>query len=181
MLAGAHAVNHLLHFAVPAIAAFDGVGSGWQQGLVEEGQGLFHGGGKQLLERLAKVFEATDASAKPRQFGLRGVAAATPVEEPVDLIDDLPQGPQTRLAPGDALQGLVLTRSKTMADKQMAMLKEVGNSGGDTPLFDRQFALGPGGPAPSEFRERGLELPTNRGQALEDTLVEFPRTWNWQT
>ncbi len=53
MLLGANAIDGLLHLAVAAVAAFNGIGGGGQKGLVEEGQRLFDGRREELVEWLA--------------------------------------------------------------------------------------------------------------------------------
>lgn len=106
VLAGADAVDGLLHFAVPAVAPLHGVGGGREQGVVQEGQRLFQCGREELLERLAKGLETTDSLAECGQFRQGRVGPATAIEQTVDLIDDLPQCPQLRPPPRDPLECL---------------------------------------------------------------------------
>jgi len=59
---GADSIDHLLHFAVTAVAAFDGVGRGRQQRIVQERQGLLHLGREPLAPGFVEGSEATDPS-----------------------------------------------------------------------------------------------------------------------
>ena len=110
MRAGADTVDRLLHLAMAAITAFDGVGGRRQQGIIQEGQSLFQGGREQLVERLTKGLEATDSLAKSCQFGQRRVGPAAAVEQAVSFIDDLSDCSQAGLTTGDSLKGLPLRR-----------------------------------------------------------------------
>src|SRR4030042_1830249 len=83
MLAGANAIDRLFHLAVPTVAAFDGVGGGRQQGIVQEGQRLFQRGREELLERPPEGLEATDTLAELGQFGQGRLGSATAVEQTV--------------------------------------------------------------------------------------------------
>ena len=64
VMMGADAVDGLLHLTVAAVASFDGVGSGRQQLVVEEGQGLLQVGREELGEGTADLLEAADAAAE---------------------------------------------------------------------------------------------------------------------
>jgi hypothetical protein len=60
--AGSDAVDRLLHLSVTAVAAFDGVGGRWQQGIIQEGQRFFQGGREQLVQRPAETLERPSVS-----------------------------------------------------------------------------------------------------------------------
>ena len=53
--ASPHAVDRLLHLAMAAIAALDGVGGGRQERVVEESKGLLQGGTEELAEYLGDL------------------------------------------------------------------------------------------------------------------------------
>jgi len=57
---GADAVNRLLHFAVTPIAAFDGIGRGRKQAIIQESQGLVDIGRAEGFEELAQVGKAVN-------------------------------------------------------------------------------------------------------------------------
>lgn len=171
--ARADAIDGLWHLAVAAVAPLDGVGGRRQQGIVEEGQGLLDGGGKEFAQRLAEVFEAADSLMKLGEFGLGGLGAAAAVEETVDLIDDLPQHPQARLAAGDPVKGLALGVGQMVLDKEVAMLEQVRDLGFDTLLAGRLGAIGLLDPPPAQFGRFGPELAAHRGHGLEDGFVHL--------
>jgi|WetSurMetagenome_2_1015567.scaffolds.fasta_scaffold2177805_1 hypothetical protein len=53
VLCGSNAIDGLLHLAVAAVAAFNGIGGCGQERFVEKRQRLFNGWGKEFIERLA--------------------------------------------------------------------------------------------------------------------------------
>jgi hypothetical protein len=142
VLAGADAVDGLLHLAVPAVAPLNGVGGGREQGIVQEDQRLFQCGREELLERLADGLEATDSLAEFGQFRQGRVGPATAVEQTVDFIDDLPQCPQFRPPPRDPLECLTFGRRQVMLDEQVAVDEQVGNSLFEAFLAGRQLSGG---------------------------------------
>jgi len=107
------------------VAAFNGVGSGWQEGIVKERQGFLQVGGKELLQRLADGLESADASAKSREFFQGRLSAAPTVEEAICLVHDIAQGAKLGLAASDPREGALLGRSQVMGHKEMTMCKEV--------------------------------------------------------
>lgn len=170
---GSDAINRLLHFSVAAIAAFNGIRSRRQQGIIQEGQRLFQGGREQFIQRLAETLETMNASAESSQFGQTGLGPAAAVEQAVRLIDDLPQDPKAALTPSDSPQGVLLGLRQVVLDEQMAVVKQVGDPGLDTFLSGRQLAVDPRGAAPADVGHRGLQLPADLGHGLEDGLVQF--------
>ena len=56
----ADAVDGLLHFAVTPIAAFDGIGRGRKQAIIQESQGLVDIGRAEGFEELAQVGKAVN-------------------------------------------------------------------------------------------------------------------------
>ena len=82
----AHPVDGFLHFAVAPVAAFDRVGRGGQQGIVQERECLFQSGAEELLKCLAHVLETLDSPAQAAQFFERRLRFTATVEEPVDLL-----------------------------------------------------------------------------------------------
>jgi len=81
-----NAINCLLHFAMPAVAALNGIGSGRKQGIVQECQCLFQIGRKKFFQCFADRFEAPNTLAQFCQFLKRALGATAAVKEPVDLI-----------------------------------------------------------------------------------------------
>jgi len=77
-----------LHFAVAAAAALHGVGCGGQQFVIQERQGLLHSRKEQLPQGLPDSPETPHATPQPGQFLQCGVAAATTIEEAIDLFHD---------------------------------------------------------------------------------------------
>ena len=71
-----------------------GVGGRTQQAVVQVGQRLLQVGRLELLEDRLHPFEATDAGPQPGQFRQRRLGAAAAVEQAVDLLDHLAEGPQ---------------------------------------------------------------------------------------
>ncbi len=63
-----NAVDGLLHFSVAAVAAFHGIGCGWQQFVVEQRQRLLQVGREQFLQRLANLLEATNPASELGQL-----------------------------------------------------------------------------------------------------------------
>ena len=59
-------IDASLHCSIPPIAAFNGMGCGRQQRIIQEGQRLFDIGGKQFFKNLAQVFKPSHTMA---QFG----------------------------------------------------------------------------------------------------------------
>ena len=171
--AGADAIYRLLHLPVAAIASFDGVGCCRQQRIVQEGHRLFQRGREQLIERLAKALEATDALAKSGQLGQGRVGSAATVKQAVGLIDDLPQRPKVWLAPRDPQQRLSFGRCQVVLDEQMAVVKQVRDLLFDAFLAGSQLAVGPRGSAPADLGQRAFELSSDLGHGLQDGLVEF--------
>ena len=171
--AGANAVDGLLHLPIPPVASLDGVGCRRKQRIVQEGQGLFQRGREQLLERLAEPLEAADSLTEPGQFCQGRVGSAATVEQAVNLVHDLPQGSNFRLAPRDPLERLAFSRRQVVLDEQVAVVEEIGDLGLDAFLAGCQFAVCRRWPAPADLGQRGLQLPTNLGHRLQDGLVEF--------
>jgi len=50
---GTYSIDRLLHLAVAAVSAFDSVGGGWQQRIIQERQGLLQIGREEFVECLA--------------------------------------------------------------------------------------------------------------------------------
>ena len=75
-----YSIHALLHFIVPTIGAFDCVGRGRQQRIIQKGQGLLQVGREYLLEGLANLLETADVPAELGQFGQGRVGAAAPVK-----------------------------------------------------------------------------------------------------
>jgi hypothetical protein len=134
---GAHAVDRFLHLAVPAVAAFHGVGGRRPQLLVEEREGLFQIGAEAFLERFADLLEAAHPSAELGQFLKGRLAPAAAVKEVVDFVHDRPQRPQRLVPAPDLRQRLPFGRSQVVLDEEVAVVKHVGH-----PLLQR--VLGPG-------------------------------------
>ena len=85
-------IDALLHFTIPAVTAFNGVGGGWQQRIIQERQGLLEIRREQLLERLPQGLEAAYPATKESQLFQRGFGPAAPVKQAIDLVDDRTQG-----------------------------------------------------------------------------------------
>ncbi len=155
---GAYAIDRLLHLAMATVSSFHGVGGGWQQGIIQEGQRLFQIGGEEFLQRLADLSEAADAPPKLGQLGERRLGAAPPVEETVDLIHDVAQVAHGRLTTADPGQQAFLRRCQVVLHKQMTMIKQIAD-------LLLKAVLPAGWPAhraprtaPRQLRHRGLEL-----------------------
>jgi len=108
-LAGADAIDGFLHLAVTPVAALHRVGGGWQQGIVQKGQGLFQVRREQLFERPPEAPEAADAPPEAGQPGQGGLGPASSVKEAVHFVHDLAQGAQGGQAAADPPQGLLLS------------------------------------------------------------------------
>ena len=134
---GSDAVDGLLHLAMAAVAAFDGVGGGRQQRVVQEGQGLLQVRREELLECSAHVLEAADPAPQAGQLRQGRVGAAAAVEQAIDFVHDLAQPAQMRQAAGDAPQGPLLARGQMVLDEQVAMVEQVGD-----PAFEPLAASG---------------------------------------
>ena len=61
---GANSVDALLHLSMTTIAAFDGVGSRWQQFIVQKRQRLLQIGREKLAQGLAHLLETSHAAAE---------------------------------------------------------------------------------------------------------------------
>jgi hypothetical protein len=55
---GSNAVDGLLHFTVAAVGAFDGVGGGWKETVIQESQCFFQCGGLKFGKSLRQGLEA---------------------------------------------------------------------------------------------------------------------------
>jgi hypothetical protein len=119
------AVHRLLHLAMPAVASFRGVGGRTQQAIVQLGQCLLQVGRLEFLEDRSQSLEAMDVSPQPVQFRQRRRGATPAVEQPVDLLDHFPEGPQLGRAPADAPQDSPLTRRELTSHEEMTMLEQV--------------------------------------------------------
>ena len=93
---GAYAVDGLLHFAMATEAAFYGVGSRGQQGVIQKRQRLVEVLGEQLLERLADVFESAHAATQADEFLQGGVGSTAAIKESIDFVHDVAQRPEMR-------------------------------------------------------------------------------------
>lgn len=71
-----------------AISAFDGVGGGRQQVIVQKGQRLLECRTEELLERFAESGESAYPLPKFGELGQSGFSPAASVEEAVHLIHD---------------------------------------------------------------------------------------------
>ncbi len=169
---GTDTVDRLLHLAMSAVASFDGVGGGRQQGVVQEGQRFFQRGREEFFERLADGLEASDTPAEFGQLGPGGVGSAAAVEQGVNRVYDSSQDSQVRLPPRDALQRFSLRRSQVVLDEQMAVVEQIGDLGFEAFLAGRQFAVGRRRPAAAEFGQRGLQLSPHLCHGLQDGLVD---------
>ena len=86
---GPNAVDVFLHFAVAAVAAFHGIGCGWQQFVVKERERLLQVGREQFLQCLANLLEATNPASELGQLFQRGVRPTAAIEQTIDLIHDV--------------------------------------------------------------------------------------------
>ena len=89
VLAGANAVDGLLHFSMATVGAFHGIGCGRQQGVIKEGKGLLEIGREEFLERLSQCPESPDTTTQFGEFFQCGIHATSAIEETIDFIDDL--------------------------------------------------------------------------------------------
>ena len=113
----ANAIHRLLHLAMTAVAAFHGIGSRRQKFVVQKRQRLLQVGREQLLQCLADLLEATNATSEPREFVQRGFGTAATVEEAIDLIHDVSKCSQFRPPAGDALERSLLSPSQLVPDE----------------------------------------------------------------
>ena len=89
VLAGAYTVDALLHLSMATVGAFHGIGRSREQGIIEEGQGLFERRREEFLERLAQCRESPDTTTQLGEFFQCGIHATSAIEETIDVIDDL--------------------------------------------------------------------------------------------
>ena len=127
VLAGANAVDGLLHLAVTAVAPLHGVGSRRKQFVVEERQGLLQIGRLQLAENLADLLEAANSLAQLGQLRQRRVGAAATIEQAVGLLHQFAQGSQLRQPARDLLEGSTFREREIVLDEEMTMFEEVGD------------------------------------------------------
>ena len=90
------AVHRLLHLAMPTVASFHSVGGRTQQAIIQISQRLLQVGGPELLEDRPQSLEAADLGPQPGQLRQCRRGATPAVEEPVDLLNHGPEGPQLR-------------------------------------------------------------------------------------
>jgi hypothetical protein len=124
VLLGPNPINRLLHLAVATVAAFHGVGSGWQQLVVEERQGLVELGRAKLVHDRADLLEAANALTQLGQFRQGGVRATAPIKPAVHLLHEVAQRSQLRQAPHDLAQRAPFRGRQIVLDEEMAMLEE---------------------------------------------------------
>src|ERR1041384_52604 len=172
VLLGANAVDGFLHFAMATVAALDSIRCRRQQSIIEEGQGFFQVGGKELVQDAPDFLEAADTLTELGQFGQGGVGAAAAVKQAVDLIHDRAQGAEMRLPSADALQCSLFAVSEVMPHEKVAMIEQVA----DLFLQTLPLASGPlGGPrARSAARQNGFlscQLFADLGDRSEERRV----------
>src|SRR5262249_31089193 len=108
-------------------------------------------------------FEVADLSPQPSQLPQGRLGAAPAIEQPVDLLHHLPEGPQLRQTPGDASERLALTRRQVPLHEPMAMLEQV-------PHLLLQMPASPGLP----FRLRCAGAPARQLRLLRGQLLADP-------
>src|SRR5215510_3734080 len=74
-----HPVDTLLPLAIAPVPPLHRIRGGGQQRVVKKRQGLFQGGGKELLERVAQPWEAPETTAQVRQFVQGGLGPTAPI------------------------------------------------------------------------------------------------------
>src|SRR5262249_47764126 len=112
---------------MPAVSPFHGVGGRTPQAIVPERPRPLPVGGAELLEDRPPSREAADLGPQPGQLRQRRLGATPAVEQAVDLLHHLPEGPQLRQTPADAQQRPVLTRRELAPHEEMTMLEQVPN------------------------------------------------------
>ena len=118
------AVHGLLHLAMAAVAPFHGVG-GRPAAVVQERQGLLEVGESSLSRLGLNPLSWLTSPPQPVQFRQRRLGAAAAVEQPIDLLHDLPQRPQLRLPRVIHCSILVLGRRQMAPHEQVAMLEQI--------------------------------------------------------
>ncbi len=174
LIFGSHAVDALLHFAMSAVAAFDGIGRRRQQFVIEEGQGFVEIGREQLVQRFADELETAYASSEFGKFGPRRIGAAASVKQAVRFIHDFAESAKLRLTTGDTTQRVSFRWSQLMLNEHMPAFEQIGDLAGDSLLgAGGTFRSQRGRAAAREFRHlRGQPLP-NFGDRTQHGLGQF--------
>jgi hypothetical protein len=173
VLGGADGVDASLGLAEAAVAAFDGVGSGRQKSVIQEGQGLFQGRREQLAQRSANPLESADPSSQAGQFGQGGLGSASPVEQTIDLVHDLAKRAEMRQAASDPLERPSFRRRQVVLNEKVAMVEQVGNSSLDSLGLAGLGLICPGRPAPRKGRLLGLEFLADLGHGVKHGLGDL--------
>src|SRR5947209_183065 len=114
------------------------------------------------LKDRPQSLEAADLSPQPGQLRQCRLGATPAVEQPVDLLHHLPEGPQLRQTPADAVQGSMLTWRELTPHEEMTILEQVAD-------FPLQVPASPG--LSLRLRRGGAsrgKLRLLRGQVLAD-------------
>ena len=75
-----YAVDTLLPLTIAPVAPLHGIRCGWQQLVIETRQGLFQGGRKEFLERLAYLGEPQEPPSQWGQCGQRRLGPPAPIK-----------------------------------------------------------------------------------------------------
>ena len=135
-------IDALLHFAMPAVAAFHSVGGAGQQFVVQEGQSLLHGWREETLKGFANGLELSHSAAESGQLDQGRFNTASTVEQGVDLIHDLPQGSKLGIAAGHASQAAFLVAVQMMDDEQMTVIEQIADALPSASGTDKDWAFG---------------------------------------
>jgi len=120
-------IDGLLHLAVTAVAALDGIGGGREKLLIQERQGLIYGRREYLLQFLTHSLEATNTGPKFCEFPQGCVRSTAAVKQTVDLVHDAAERAECWLTSADPAQCLGLGWRQMMLDKEMAVIKKIGD------------------------------------------------------
>lgn len=171
---GANTVHRLLHLAMTAVAAFDGIGSRRQQVVIEERQRLLQVGGEQLLQGLTELSEAANPPPQTSQFCERGVGAAPTIEQTIYLVHDVPQRSQLALPAANPRERPSLGWRQLVLHEQVTMLKQVSHL-----LIDPAAALrssagrGRRRTPPAERRFGGGQFLADLGRCTQHRFGQF--------
>ena len=167
---------------MPAVARFHGGGGRTQQAVVEEGQHLLQVGGLELPEDRSQSFQLADLGPQPSQLRQGRLGAASAVEQPVDLLHHLPEGPQLRQPPGDVSERLALTLRQVPLHEQMAMLEQVPHLPLQVPAPPGlPFRLRCAGAPRGSFGSCAASCLRTRAMARRTALFSSARMWKRQT
>ena len=173
VLGGADGVDAALGLAEAAVAAFDGIGSGRQQLVIQEGKGFLQIRREQLVQRAADSLETADPSPQAGQFVQGGLGPASPVEQTIHLVHDLSQRAQVRQAKSDSLDRFSVCCSQVVLNEQATMVEQVGDSLLDSLGFAGLGLVCLGGTATRKGWLLGLEFLADLGYCMKHGLCDL--------